>query len=304
MKILKPEKSYLYVHGLMLVAIMLAASSFPVGALITNALPPAVLMFIRFLLAALLFLPFVTLRAGLKIPEINEFIKYSILSVPLVFFFWCMFESLRYTSVVNTGALYTLVPAFTAVFAYVINKELTQFSRIFGLLLGTAGALWVVFRGNPKLFLELHMNYGDLVFVLGCISLSLYNPLLKRFHTGEPMMVLTFWVLLCGSILLFFLSLLSLSEVKWSQIHYSIYIGTLYLAVFSTLVTFIIINYSTIRLGATKVAAYGFLTPFFVIVMSLLMGIERFEPSLIPGIVLILGSMIFVQYDMKHGTIK
>ncbi len=42
-----------------LLTIILVASSFPVGAAITNELPPAIIMFMRFLLAATLFAPYV-----------------------------------------------------------------------------------------------------------------------------------------------------------------------------------------------------------------------------------------------------
>lgn len=282
-----------------MLAIILAASSFLVGALITNELPPAVLMFIRFLLASLLFLPFVVLKHGIDIPEKRALIRYAILSAPLAAFFWCMFESLRFTTVVNTGALYTLVPALTAIAAYFINNEKTKVFRAFGLLIGTAGALWVVFRGDLNLFVSLQLNYGDLIFIVGCISLSIYNPLIKRLHTGEPMIVLTYWVLACGSIWLLALSLPSMSQINWLQIDNAVYIGTVYLAIFSTLITFFIINYSTIKIGATKVASYGFLTPFFVIIMSLIMDLEKFDVVLLPGILLIISSMIIVQFDIR-----
>ena len=293
------ENSQLDVHIWMMLAIILAASSFPIGALITNELPPSVLMFFRFLLASLLFLPFVVRKHGFYLPAFNALLRYAALGAPLAAFFWCMFESLRFTSVVNTGALYTLVPAFTAISAYFINREITKNFRIFGLMIGTIGALWVVFRGNIYLLLGLHLNYGDLIFILGCVSLSLYNPMIKRLHTGESMMVLTYWVLVSGSIWLFLLSITSFTQINWNQINNSVYIGTFYLAVFSTLVTFFIINYSTLKIGATKVASYGFLTPFFVIIMSLMMGLDDFNSVLLPGILLIIVSMIIIQYDMR-----
>jgi drug/metabolite transporter (DMT)-like permease len=291
--------SKIHVHGLMLLAIILAASSFPVGAIIANELPPAVLMFIRFLLAALLLLPLVTHKYGIKIPELKLLLRYAALSAPLAVFFWCMFESLRYTSVVNTGALYTLVPAFTAISTYFINKEITNNFRIFGLLVGTLGALWIVFRGNIDLFIGMDLNYGDVIFIFGCISLSLYNPMIRRLHTGEPMIVLTFWILITGSIWLLLLSLKDISQIDWKHIDNAVYLWIIYLALFTTLITFFIINFSTIKIGATKVAAYGFLTPFFVILISLIVGLEKFEMILLPGIILILGSMLFIQFEMK-----
>ena len=44
----------LHIHALMLFIMILVAGSFPVAGLITDALAPEVMMFVRFLLAALL----------------------------------------------------------------------------------------------------------------------------------------------------------------------------------------------------------------------------------------------------------
>ena len=154
----------LHIHALMLLIMILVAGSFPVAGLITNALEPEVMMFIRFLLAALFFLPFVFIKNGWKFPTIERLFGYSLISIPLVIFFWCMFESLRYTSVINTGALYTTVPAITAVFAFFINHDQTNLNRKIGLLIGTIGALWIVFRGDPQALVNLELNDGDLIF--------------------------------------------------------------------------------------------------------------------------------------------
>ena len=51
-------------HLLMLMATALVATSFPIGAAITNGLDSLVLTFLRFALAALLLAPFVAMRAG------------------------------------------------------------------------------------------------------------------------------------------------------------------------------------------------------------------------------------------------
>jgi len=149
-------------HGLMLITTIFAASSFPVGAAITDELPPAIMMFIRFLLAAILFSPYVFIRNGWHFPAPNKMMAYCVLSIPSAVFFWCMFESLRYTSALSTGALYTLVPVITAIYAYYINGELTGRFRLLGLCLGTVGALWIVFRGDYDALVGLDLNYGGL----------------------------------------------------------------------------------------------------------------------------------------------
>jgi drug/metabolite transporter (DMT)-like permease len=298
-------KSTSNAHGLMLIAILLAATSFPIGAAITNSLPPAVMMLMRFLLAALMFLPYLMLRNTLYIPTTRKMLGYVILSIPLAVFFWCMFEGLRYTNAINTSALYTLVPAITAIYAFLINKEVTQKFRFAGLLIGTLGALWIVFRGNYSALVNLNLNYGDLIFVIGCLFLGLYNPLIKKIYRGEPMEVMTFWVLLCGAGWLLLTSSHQLSDIVWSNVSYKVYAGILYLSLFTTLITFFLLQISVIKIGSTKVAAYGFLTPIFVIAISIALGTDSFDLATLPGIVMVAMAMFIIQYEAKTGvTIK
>ena len=296
------KSSKLGIHLLMVLTIFLAATSFPVVALITHALPPAILMLLRFVLAALLFAPFALRKSSGGIPSVNRLLRYMVLSIPSVIFFWCMFESLRYTSILNTGALYTLVPALVALYAYLINKEPVGKLRMFGIVVGTTGALWIVFRGDVQALIGLEVNRGDLLFLIGCFAFALYNPLLKRLYQGEPMMVLTFWILIWGSLFLFLLSLPHLNRIDWRGVDRSIYGGIVYLTICCTFITFYLVNYSTVRIGPTQVAAYGLLTPLFIILISLLLQMETFDQRVIPGIILILGSMVLIQLEMRKQS--
>lgn len=289
------QSSQTNAHWLMLITSLLVASSFPIGAMITNSLPPAILMLIRFALAATLFAPYVFIKNGMALPPVKQLFWYALLSLPLVIFFWCMFESLRYTSALNTGALYTLVPAITAVYALFINQEKTSQSRAAGLLLGTVGALWIVFRGDFYKLITLDLGYGDFVFIIGCCFLGLYNPLVKKIHQGEPQEVMTFWALLFGAGWLLALAWPSLFAVQWDGITNKIYFGVVYLAVFPTLITFFLLQKSIMLIGATKVAAYSFLTPVLVILLSVIFGLAQFEIATVPGVLIVLVSMWQIQ---------
>ncbi len=288
-----------YVHGLMLFTMTLIAFSFPVGAAITHAMPPEVMMFIRFLMASILFAPYVFIKNGFQIPPFKSLLNYTLLSVPLVVFFWCMFESLRFTSAMNTGALYTTVPAMTAVFAFFINKARTGKLRSFGLLLGTVGALWIVFRGELSALLNIDVNSGDLIFLLGCFFMAAYGPLVKKLYAGEPMEVMTLWVIFIGTILLLLLSMNNLTQIQWLEVKPSVYLGLGYLAIFTTLLSFFVLQLATVKIGATKVAAYGYLTPILVIVLSVLLGEGSFDWKLVPGIFLVLLAMVVINCESR-----
>jgi drug/metabolite transporter (DMT)-like permease len=295
-----------YVHGLMLLTIILIASSFPVGATITHALPPAVMMFLRFVLATLLFLPYVLIRNGVSFPSLKNSFNYIIISIPLVVFFWCMFESLRYTSLLNTGALFTLVPTITTIFVIVINKETIIKNRAMGIFMGTFGAIWIIFRGDRQALLNLSLNYGDLIFLIGCLFLGLYNALIKRLYRNEPMELMTFWVLCWGSLWLLLLSWQDMASINWVGVELNVYVSIVYLSLFTTLTTFFLLQFSIVRIGATKVSAYNFLTPVFVILLSIILGIEQFLPITLPGIFLIVSAKVLIQWEKgdKRSKVK
>lgn len=290
-------------HVLMLLSILIASSSIPVGKLITNDLPPAVMMFMRFLLSAVLFAPYVYIKNGLELPPRERMLSYIILSIPSVIFFWCMFEGLRYTSAINTGALITLIPSVTAVWAFLINREIPTSLRSIGLAIGTLGALLVVFKGDFIALIRLKFNYGDFVFIMGILFSGWERPLLKKLYRGEPIEIVTFWTLVFGAGWLLIASLTSIINVDWHGTPSKAYGGIVYLAIFTTLITHFISQKCTVLIGATKVAAYSLLVPAFVILITFVTGMERFDFATLPGILLVIISMFLIQRESR-GTLS
>lgn len=290
--------SVFQVHGLMLVATCLVATSFPVVAAITDDLNSVVLTFIRFALATVLFAPLVALRYGIVRPSLRDLGRYGVLSILLVTFFWCMFASLRVTTPLNTAAVFALSPVITAVVAAVLlGERLTLAARI-ALPIGTLGAIWVIFRGNPKALLTLEIGNGDLLFLAGTTALASYSTLIKVLHRGEPMARMTFWILATGAIWLFVLSLPSLGNVQWAAIPGRVFAGIAYLSVFTTIVTFFAFQWSTPRIGPTKVVSYTFLNPALVLLIGLALG-ESLPPlATWPGAVLTIVATIVLQRDI------
>ena len=185
-------------HCLMLLVTIVVSGSFTVGAAITHGLEPSVLLLVRYVLATLCLAPLLIHQHGIKLPGRKQLLGYSLLSASTVGFFWCMFESLRYTSAFNTSIIFTLVPGISGIYSALFLKERLGRNRILAVLFGMVGALWVIFRGDLHRFLALELNYGDLLFLIGCFMMAAYPPLVKKMHRQEPMVVMTFWVLATG----------------------------------------------------------------------------------------------------------
>jgi drug/metabolite transporter (DMT)-like permease len=275
------------VHCLMLLASIIVSSSFTVGEAITHGLEPSVLLLVRYVVAVLCLAPILVLNHGFSLPSTRQLCGYSLISFSTVGFFWCMFEALRYTNALNTSIIFTLVPGISGIYSAIFLKERLGRGRLWALFFGMIGALWVIFRGDINRLLELKVNYGDLLFLAGCFMMAAYTPLVKRLHQRESMVIMTFWVLTTGTIWLLLLSVSSLGAVDWQAVEIKVWAGIVYLAVFSTIVTFYLTHISTLYLGPTRVMAYSYFYPAFVLVINWTLG-KGLPPAVIfPGVAVV-----------------
>ena len=282
-------------HILMMLATVLVATSFPVGAAITHGLDSLVLTLMRFTLAAILFAPLVVWRYGLVMPGWRDLARYAVLSACLVGFFWGMFAALRHTSALNTATIFTLTPALTAVVSAALLNEKLSGAAWVALPVGMAGSIWVVFRGDPAALLSMNLGLGDGIFLAATVAMGFYGPLVKYLHRGEPMAQMTFWTLVTGALWLLLLSAPRLSGVEWNAVPIAVYGGIAYLAVFTTLVTFFVMQWSATVIGPTKVMSYTYLNPALVLVIGLALG-ETLPPlATYPGLLLTVAATFVLQ---------
>ena len=282
------------VHLLMVVCATLVSTSFIVGEHIAKHLDPAALTLVRFVLAACFLLPVIYCKFGLRV-GLRSLGRYGLVSSSLVIFFWCMFFSLQYTTALNTSVLFTLVPAFSAIYSVIIVHERIGKSTIAALGFGLLGAIWVIFRGDLSLFMGLQWNRGDIIFFAGCLAMGLYTPLVKRMHRGEKMEVMTFWILITGSFWLLPIGGLELLRVDLTTVSAETWGWIAYLAFFTTVVSFYLTQYSIQFIGPTRVMAYSYLYPGLVLLIEIIIGRGWPELKVLPGIAVILVAMFFLQ---------
>ena len=291
--------STLGVHATVFLAMFLISFSYPVGEAIANEIDTGVLLLLRFLLALAVFGPLVAWRHGIVWPGWRALAGYATISTSLVLFFWCMFAGLRTTSALNTGAISTLIPGLTAIGGAILVGERLGWHRLAALGIGLVGALWVVFRGDWSRFVAFDLNTGDPIVFAGCIAMGFYSPLVERFHRGESVMVMTFWVMTMNAAWCLAIANSALWTMAWAEVPMFAYGGIVYIAIGSTVVAFFLIQSGTIRIGPTRVQSYGYLLPAFVLLIDWAIG--KGLPTLItiPGIVIVLAVSLVIQ----RGTI-
>ena len=292
-------RSLAFIHLLMVICAALVSTSFTVGAAIAAGLDPAVLTLVRFLVATAMLAPYVMLRHGLQFSWSLSG-RAALISLCLVVFFWCMFLALRYTTALNTSVIFTLVPSIAGIYAVILVRERLAARQLAALAVGMVGSVWVIFRGDPGLLLAMAWNQGDAIFFGGCLAMGLYTPLVRRLHRGESMVVLTFWILVTGSLWLLLLTAGRLPHVLWAEVPLMVWAGIGYLAFFTTVVSFFLTQYAIPFIGPTRVMAYSYCYPAMVVVLDLLLGHGLPDLMVLPGVVIVIAAMLVLQYGRRE----
>lgn len=288
--------SLLRIHLLMGISAFLVSTSFIVGKAITAGLDPAALTLIRFVLATLFLFPYIKRYHGLMFSW-SIVVRCAVISLSLVAFFYSMFLSLRYTSALNTSVIFTLVPSFAGIYAMILVKERLTGANIIALVCGMIGAVWVIFRGDLDQLLAMQWNRGDLIFLAGCVAMGLYTPLVRLLTRSEPMVVMTFWILVTGSVWLLLLTGQRLFVIEWQAVSVSVWLGVCYLALFTTVITFFLTQYSITFIGPTRVMAYSYLYPSLVLLLDMIMGKGLPQLRVLPGVLVVLVAMFIIQWS-------
>ena len=280
----------------MLCFAFLISTSFTVGRAITSEIEPAALTFLRFLMALGIFAVLVCV-SGTKLhrPDARDCARYLWLALLLVTYFVSMFEALRWTSALNAGAVFMLGPLITTIVSYFLLGQRPSTMQLAALCVAAAGAIWIMFDGKLDALLKFSMSKGEVIFLFGVVSYAIYSPSIRKLHGAQNLVELTFWTLVAGTFLLAVYGWREIAETGWSEVPVWVYLGILHLAIFTTAITFYLVQYASIYLPSAKVMAYVYLIPAFVVTQNAVMGQPWPSWPVMAGVGVIIVAMIMLQ---------
>ncbi len=275
---------------------ILIAGSFSVGKLASPHIEPAAINGIRFILATCLIglIVLATTRGPILRPVTVW--RYGIIGFLMATYFILMFVALKITDPVPTGAVFTLVPLMSAGFGWLVLRQTTAPVVLASLIIAAVGAIWVIFRGDIDAILGLEIGRGEAIFFVGCAAHALYPPLVRLFNRGEPVLQFSFYTLIAATLWICGIGVGQIATTPWLSLPPIVWIAVGYLAVFTTAGTFFLVQYASLRLPASKVLAYSYLTPAFVILIEGIIGHGWVSLSIVAGAVLTAAALFVMAF--------
>jgi drug/metabolite transporter (DMT)-like permease len=170
------------------------------------------------------------------------------------------------------------------------------------LAIGGVGALWVIFRADIAALRAFDVGRGEVIYFFGCIAHALYTPLSRKLNRGESAVQFAFGVLVAGAIVLFIWGAPELLATPWSALPAIVWITLIYLSVFASSVTFVLLQYATLRLPSAKVMAYTYLTPSWVVLWQLGLGKGAPPIMILAGVALTVLALALLLKDQTRSA--
>jgi drug/metabolite transporter (DMT)-like permease len=284
-------------HLAMLLFSALVAGSFSLGSIVANEIAPAALNAARFAIAALVIGTAALATTGLPRSAAASPWRYLVLGGLFAMYFVLMFYGLQTAPPVSAAAVFTLTPILAAGFGWLLLSQVTTRRMAAALAIGGCGALWVIFRADWALFRAFHVGRGEIVYFAGCVAHAVYTPMVRKLNRGEPPVVFTFGMLLAGCAILVVFGWNDLRATDWAGLRPIVWITLLYLSVFASAATFVLLQFATLHLPSAKVMAYTYLTPTWVIGWEIMLGNGAPPGLVLVGIAMTIGALLLLLRD-------
>lgn len=255
------------------------------------SVPPLSFAFLRFLIAAIIILPFFIRKGSLK--TIWKLLPFSVLGSLNIFFFVL---GLKNTTATIAQLLYAFVPLLSALILYFLYKDRLSQKKTIGVFIGFIGVLMVVLlpliEEGERFSGDL---LGNLVVSFAVICWSFYLVLSKRkLESFSPFSITSAFIFTTCLLLSPFFAFEAIQNPNWwHQVTIPSVLSLVYVGTVSTIIIYLLNQYIVKHGGAIFAFIQFFLIPISAFLSAfVLLGEQLTVGLLIGGAVVLLGVYI------------
>lgn len=273
-----------------LLAIFIWAGNTVITKMSAGAIFPAEIGFYRWLLAGLLFTPFmlkpvITHWSAIR-PNLGKIFILGVLGM-------AVYQSLAYfaaslTTATNMGIILSLMPLMALAMAIVSLGQRLTAGALVGAVLSLIGVLVVVSSGSLAALLEHGVNLGDALMLIATLAYALYSTLLKKWQLRLPPLVLLYLQVLVAVVVLF--PLFAVSPKIGPTVQNVPLV--LYACLLASMLAPLLWMQAVVRLGSSRTVMFFNLLPLITALIAALVLHEQLALYHLVGGALTLGGVI------------
>jgi len=291
-------------HVLVLIATILVAGSFIASEKLAGVISPFSLILLRFIISVIVLSPIIMMKKNWIKQVKTALPRAMIMSLFYTGYFIILFESLKTTSSLHTGTLYTLVPLLTALLYIVFFKEKITATQFFVYAIGIIGTCGIIFKGDLALLLSFSLNSGDKLFLLGLLFMALYSISMKLLYKKDDTLVLVFCTFIGGSVWIGILLLILDIPLEWNLIQGDLVFDMAYLIIAATLITTYLYQKAIIMIGPKSVMSYIYISPAAVAFLLFFTEGITITSSVIVAIIITTIATVILQISLNKKQVQ
>ncbi|ARU60969.1 EamA family transporter [Tumebacillus avium] len=282
------------IYFLLLLVPLFWGGAFGSGKHVLTEIPPFLTATLRFGLAGLILAVWLTYKKGWDFAMLKERWKGLLLlsATGILGYNAFFFLGLQFTSAANGSLVVAMNPVSTTLAAVIFLGEAWSKRLGLGMSLSLIGLLVVITGGSWETVRTMSFNTGDILLLGAVASWSIYSAAGKVVMKGMSSLFVTTVTMLVGTVGLF---IGSLFEGGWGQVtglSLQSVAELVYMAVFASVIAFVIWNIGIQRIGASKTSAYVNLVPICATTIAVLLYGEHVTWAHAIGVVLTVSGVL------------
>jgi len=290
-QILKNKTHLAYL--LLSLACLFWAGNFVMGKGISDTVPPMALSFWRWLLAALILLPFAWPHLKKDAPLLKKNWKYYTL---MGFIGGASYNALTYLALHTTTATNALVlnsanALFIVLANYLIHKLRPTPGQFIAIIIAMSGMLFIITQGDLQTLKTFTFKSGDLLVLISMIGWAMYTALLIN-RPPTHLLSFSFVTFMASAVTLTPFIIIEHNYFSQLIINVPTLAAILYAAIFPGVLAYIFYNRGVELIGGNRAGIVIYLVPFFGAILSFIFLKEIPQIYHLIGFVLIISGVV------------
>ena len=196
-------------------------------------------------------------------------------------------HGINWTTASKTSVIMAMTPVLVALLATLLKQERLHWAGWLGIVISFIGFYFVITNQVGTFHFSWEELRGDLMILIGNFFWAIYTVFSKPFLEKISPLKWTSITLAVGTVFYLPFAASDIVRIHWSEVSFQAWAALLYSALFAIAICYVIWYASVKRVGNSKTAIYGYLSPIFTIIFAYLLISERITLLQIGGALII-----------------
>lgn len=211
----------------------------------------------------------------------------------------CFFNGLKLTSPVNASLIMLTTPILVLIASSIYIKEKITVHKILGILIGAAGATFLILGNNNNPTNQSNI-WGDILILVNASSYAIYLVLVKKLMKKYNPTTIVKWVFLFGVLYVSPFGINDFLETNPSSFPIDIWLSIAFVIFGTTFLNYLLNAKALTIVNPSVVSAYIYLQPLIATLIAIIFSGFKLDKSIVlSGILIALGLYISAFYKKR-----